>query len=43
MTSDLCVHLIHPGSRYVDPEPPEYCDEPTVDGTEYCEKHLDES
>lgn len=35
-----CTHVVHPGSRYVDPEPPETCDRDVVDGTDYCPEHL---
>lgn len=37
-----CSAMVYAGSRYVDPEPPEYCDEPAVLGTEYCTRHSDQ-
>lgn len=35
-----CWHETHPGSRYVDPEPPTRCGEDAVPGTDYCTAHL---
>ncbi len=40
---DTCMHIMFPGSRYIDPEPPEYCDEPAIEGSEFCEIHQEES
>lgn len=34
-----CEHVLHHGSRYRDPEPPETCDEPTVPGETRCPDH----
>jgi|GEM_PF-6901582 len=34
-----CAYLVHPGSYHVDPEPPEYCDEDAIDGSDYCLAH----
>ncbi len=47
MTGDLdenerCAFQTYPGRRHLDPEPPEYCDEPVVCGTEYCPLHQEE-
>ena len=36
-----CAHMTYAGSRHVDPEPPEYCENQTVPGTEYCSDHVD--
>ena len=35
-----CQHETHPGSRYVDPEPPTLCGEDVIPGTDYCTAHL---
>ena len=35
-----CQHETHPGSRYVDPEPPTLCGEDAIPGTDYCTAHL---
>lgn len=35
-----CQHETHPGSRYVDPEPPTLCGEDATPGTDYCTAHL---
>ena len=37
--SESCNYLIYAGSRYVDPEPPEYCDNDALEGEEFCEEH----
>lgn len=38
--AEQCTYLVHAGSRWGDaPEPPEYCDEDAVDGSELCERH----
>ena len=33
-----CAYVIHPGSMYVDPEPPTYCENVAVHGG-YCAEH----
>ena len=35
-----CQHETHPGSRYVDPEPPTLCGEDAIPDTDYCTAHL---
>ena len=35
-----CQHETHPGSRYIDPEPPTLCGEDAIPGTDYCTAHL---
>ena len=37
-----CAAQTYAGSRHVDPEPPEYCENVTVLGSEYCVEHEDE-
>jgi hypothetical protein len=42
MTEDGCAALLHPGDLHGgsgSPEPPEYCPEPVVYGTEHCYEH----
>lgn len=39
---ETCSHIVFPGSWHIDPEPPEYCDEPVVDGFTVCEMHLED-
>lgn len=39
---ETCAKEVYPGSRYVDPTPPEYCDNLVVPGHEYCAEHLGE-
>lgn len=37
--ADPCIYVVDPGSRHVDPEPPETCGRDAVDGTDYCPEH----
>lgn len=37
-----CAAVTSAGSRHIDPEPPEYCEEPAVLGSEYCAIHFEE-
>jgi len=34
-----CAYIIHPGSMYVDPEPPEYCSNIVDREGDFCEEH----
>ena len=34
-----CAYMIHPGSMYVDPEPPTYCDNVVERDGDFCEEH----
>ena len=34
-----CAYMIHPGSMYVDPEPPTYCDNVVDHDGDFCEEH----
>lgn len=40
MSDVSCAWEVMPGSRYVDPEPPTFCDADPVEGSEYCGPHL---
>lgn len=41
-----CEYVIDPGDRFGQitgaPEPPEYCEEPTIPGESYCRDHIEE-
>lgn len=34
-----CAFIIHPGSMYVDPEPPTYCDNVVEHDGDFCAEH----
>lgn len=34
-----CAYIIHPGSMYVDPEPPTYCDNVVDHEGDFCSEH----
>lgn len=36
-----CAYVTHRGSRYVDPEPDEHCDNDAEPDEEFCSLHLD--
>ena len=37
--AEPCEYMTHPGSRYVDPCPPEFCDEDALPGSRFCALH----
>ena len=39
MTACWCNHMIEPEDLY---NPPLYCDEETVEGSDFCDRHLDD-
>lgn len=38
-----CSYMTYAGSRYYDPEPPEYCDNAAEPNEDFCSVHLDMS
>jgi hypothetical protein len=38
----MCQAEIYGGSRFIDPEPPETCENDALEGSDYCEEHADE-
>ena len=38
-TEHHCAFIVHPGSMYIDPEPPTYCDNVVDNEGDYCAEH----
>ena len=38
----FCGAVIDHGSRFIDPQPPEFCENPALEDSDYCEEHADE-